>query len=280
MTMSKITFFLILISGLFLFSTCDIVEAPYIETPNGNDTSQFVKKVLVEDYTGHNCPNCPAAAVTAAQLKNIYGDQLVVMAVHAGFFADPVVGNPLLSDDFRTDAGNAWNEFFHFQAYPNGMVDRVPESPGVYPIPYAKWGAAVGAEFEKNAEAKITVHNDFSTSTRQLTTNVFTEFITAQADPYNLIVCVTQDSIIGGQKNSTTIIEDYVFMDMLRGSLNGNWGENVTDDQPIEIGISYQKTYSKVFPPEWIAKNCHVVAFVYNTQTKSIVQVEEKNVVE
>jgi len=280
MTMNKISLILVLLGGLFLFSTCDIVKEPYIENPGGNDTSQFTKKVLIEDYTGHNCPNCPSAAEAADQLKKLYGTQLVVMAVHAGYFAEPVPGDPLLTDDFRTDAGNAWNEFFNFQSYPSGMVDRVPESPGVYNIPYAKWGAAVVAELEKKAEAKITVHNDFNSSTRQLTTNIFTEFITAQSDPFNLVVCVTQDSIIGGQKNSTTTIEDYVFMDMLRGSLNGDWGEDVTDGQPVEVGISYEKTYSIVFPAEWIAKNCHVVVFVYNTQTKSILQVEEKGVIE
>lgn len=280
MTMSKITFFLILISGLFLFSTCDIVDAPYIETPDGNDTSQFVKKVLVEDYTGHTCPNCPSAAVTAAQLKNLYGDQLVVMAVHAGFFANPNPNDSLFALDLRTHAGNTWNDFFKIELYPNGIVNRIPDDAGIYFLPPGNWGSMVVAEMQKKAEARITVHNDFSTSTRQLTTNVFTEFITAQADPCNLIVCVTQDSIIGGQKYPTEVIEDYVFMDVLRGSLNGDWGEDVSDGQSIVVGEKYEKTYSHVFPPEWIAKNCHVVAFVYNTQTKSIVQVEEKDVLE
>lgn len=279
--MNKITAFLIVVFGLFLFSTCDIIEAPYIENHGGSDTGQFVKKVLLEDYTGHNCPNCPAAAITAAQLKGIYGDQLVVMAVHAGYFSAPVEDDTLLLDDFRTPAGNVWNDFFHFQFYPSGMIDRIPdESSGVYPLPPGAWGATVSSELKKNAEAKITIHNDFNNSTRQLTANIFTEFLSPQADYYHLIVCITQDSIIGGQKNSTTVIADYVFMNMLRGTLNGDWGEDVTDGQPIETNIKYEKTYTMLFEPDWIAENCHVIAFIYNTETKSILQVEEKKVIE
>lgn len=274
------TLFILIISGIFFFSACEIVDPPYLENPGGGDTSQFTKRVLIEDYTGHNCPNCPSAAETAKQLKGIYGDQVVVMAVHAGWFATPNPNDPLFAFDFRTPAGNAWNDYFQIDTYPAGMVNRIPDNAGTYLIPPGNWGATVAAELEKNAEAKITIHNDFDNSTKRLTTNVFTEFTTPQSDPFNLIVCVTQDSIIGGQKFPTSIDTAYVFMDVLRGSLNGDWGEDVTDGEPIETNVKYEKTYSINFEPEWIAKNCHVVAFVYNTATKSILQVEEKEVIE
>ncbi len=69
-------------------------------------------------------------------------------------------------------------------------------------------------------------------------------------------------------------------MNVLRGSLNGDWGEDVADGQAIVKGEKYEKSYPIVFKPGWVAKNCHVVAFVYNTETKSILQVEEKEVIE
>lgn len=279
--MKKITVLLIIIiSGLFFFAACDMVDPPYIENHQGGDTGQFVKKVLLEDYTGHNCPNCPAAAVTAGQLKGIYGDQLVVMAVHAGFFAIPDPSNPPFSNDFRTPAGNTWNDYFKIKFNPNGLVNRISDNAGVYFIPPGNWGSTVAAELQKNADARITIHSDFNTVTRLFSTGVITEFLVTQEKTHNVIVCITQDSIIGGQKFPTSIVEDYVFMDVLRGSLNGDWGEDVTGGQDIVVGEKYEKTYSIVFKPEWIAKNCHVVAFVYNTETKSVLQVEEKNVIE
>ena len=51
------------------------------------------KKILLEDYTGHKCGNCPRAAEKAEELKEIYGDQLIPIAIHAGFFASDFGGN-------------------------------------------------------------------------------------------------------------------------------------------------------------------------------------------
>ena len=115
---------------------------------------------------------------------------------------------------------------------------------------------------------------------------VSTQFITAQSHSLNLLVCITQDSIISGQRNNdenvgeTPLIEEYVFMHMLRGSLNGNWGENISDGEPIEVGTDYEKTYTVTFPDDWIPKDCHVVAFVYHEVEKTIIQVEEAHVLE
>ncbi len=196
--MKKITVLLLLIiSGIFFFAACDIVEPPYIENHEGGDTGQFVKKVLLEDYTGHTCINCPAAAKTADQLKNIYRDQLVVMAVHAGYFAIPDTGNPTFSNDFRTPAGNTWNDYFKIEFNPNGLVNRIPDNAGVYFVSPGNWGSAVAAELQKKAAARITIHSDFNNVTRLFSTSVTTEFLVPQEKTYNVIVCITQDSIIG-----------------------------------------------------------------------------------
>jgi thiol-disulfide isomerase/thioredoxin len=42
------------------------------------------RRVLLEDFTGHTCNNCPAAAVIAEGLQTFYGeDQLILVGVHA-----------------------------------------------------------------------------------------------------------------------------------------------------------------------------------------------------
>ena len=74
--------------------SCDIAEEPYLVPVDtlGNGPggpSDGIRKILLEDYTGHKCPNCPEAAVEAHNLKLAYGDSLVIMAVHAGVFAEP-----------------------------------------------------------------------------------------------------------------------------------------------------------------------------------------------
>ncbi len=276
-------FGLFIIILLAVFTACDKVEPPYVVSDTGGGNGEeVVQKVLLEDYTGHDCVNCPTAAEEAHNLQNIYGDQMIMIAVHAGWFARPIPEEPALSEYYGCEAGEAWYNYFQAFANPIGMVNRVQTSPGNHLVEWGEWGSEIAALVENAPEAKISIENSFNTDTKKLETKVTTQFLAAQNDPFSLIVCITQDSIIGGQKNNdpnvgeTPLIEHYVFMHMLRASLNGDWGETLTD--AIEVGTDYEKTYSVTFPDEWIPEHCHVVAFVYNEADKTILQVEEAHV--
>ena len=278
-----------MIALLVVFSACDKIEPPYIENPGGPDppdTTKLVKKVLLEDYTGHTCVNCAEAGVVAHDLQGIYGEQLIVIAVHAGFFAWPVPSDPFLTDDFRCDAGEAWNTYFGVElaGNPNGIVNRVPSSPGNYIVSVDNWDGAINDELQKDPVAGMTIENDFNEGSKKLTTIVKTEFVEELAGTYSLLVCITQDSIISGQKNNdpnvgdVPLIEEYVFMHTLQGSMNGDWGE-VLIENPV-VDQEYEKTYSITFEDDWVPKNCHVVAFVFDEDVKTILQVEELAVLE
>ena len=103
---------------------------------------------------------------------------------------------------------------------------------------------------------------------------------------YKLIVCITQDNIISPQKNNdpeigpTPIDENYVHNHVLRKAINGSWGEILNNGSDVNPDADYLKTYSQVFTNDWIPKDCHVVAFVYNEETKEVLQVEELGVME
>jgi hypothetical protein len=285
---TKKIFSLFLILTIAFLSACDIVEEPYLKDNSGGgeiDPGENVRKVLLEDYTGHDCVNCPEAAVEAEDLQEIYGDQLIVMAVHAGWFARPIPADPYLANYYGCPAGETWLTFFNATANPVGLVNRTQTSPGNYLVDVGEWGSRISAELEKEPDAKMTIENTFNEATSKLETKITTQFFSSQTDAYNLLVCITQDSIIDGQKNNnasigeTPLIEEYVFMHMLRTSVNGDWGEILTDGS-VEEGIDYEKSYTITFEDDWVPKNCHVVAFVYNTENKTIVQAEEASVLE
>ena len=265
-----------------LFYACEKIDPPYKEKGGGGNGGETVKKVLLEDYTGHDCVNCPAAAVDAEELKEFYGEKLIVMAVHAGFFSRPKAELP---QDFRTEAGEDWDAFFgvSLAGNPNGIVNRVERSEGDYIFNVGEWGPAIAAELEKEAEAKMTIHSDFEQNT--LTSTITSEFLYPLDGTYHLLYCITEDSIIGPQMNNdanvgdTPKIEDYVFMDMLRYT-NSSWGEKLTDDNPIVVGKKYEMEITVNFEAGWVPKNCHVVAFIFNQETKTIIQVEEAEVIE
>ena len=114
----------VLITGLvsltLLLFGCDYVDAPYtVAGPNGCTVTQPdftpraapVRKVLVEEFTGHRCGNCPRGAETITNLQNTNGEQVIGIAHHTynlPQFTEPLandtIANPELHYlyDFRT----------------------------------------------------------------------------------------------------------------------------------------------------------------------------------
>ena len=262
------------------FNSCDKVDAPFIESRdycNGN------KKVLIEDYTGHGCVNCPGAAVLAQELKEIFCGRAVIIAVHAGYFAQPdFENNPVFAANFTTEAGNEWDTYFGNSAKgnPNGLIDRAQINDSYVIFPQS-WAEVADPLLMEPAEAFITINNDFNVSNNTLSTNIKTEFQQDIEGSFKVIVCITQDNIIAPQKNNdpeigaTPIDSTYVHNHVLRGTLNGSWGEYVSTTGAVAMNEVYEKTYDIEFPASWIPKDCHVVAFVYNESNKQVLQAEE-----
>ena len=281
------TRYIIIAITLFAFAlnSCDKVSPPFIETKdycNGN------KKILIEDYTGHGCVNCPAAAVLAHDLKEQFCNRVVILGVHAGFFAKPNFdNNPLFAADFTTPAGNTWDTFFgnSIMGNPNGLIDRV-KGPTGYVIYPQSWATTADTLLLEPAKALITISNDFDDGNSTLSTTIKTEFQENVTGAYKLIVCIKQDNLVAPQKNNdekigpTPVIVDYVHMNVLRKAINGAWGEYLGNSGAVMMSVSYEKTYSQVFPAEWLPADCKVVAFVYNEASKRVIQAEELSVLD
>jgi len=280
----------------FVISSCDYVNKP-LEDAAPVDTSSngpVQRNVLLEDYTGHKCTACPQAAVIAGNLLQTHGHKLVVVGVHAGFFSTPSTSGTNYLTDFRTSAGNTYNTFFGFAAYPNGLINRKDYSSSggnAHIKAYGDWAAEVVTELAKPANAKIEITNNYNSTTRALTCNVATTFLhdTLTGGPYKLVVMLTQDSIIATQLDNGNIITNYVHKHVLRDNLNGTWGETisnvpVTKNSPVTKTFNY--TLKASYPTGTAgnaesncdAKHCYIVAFLYNDVTKEVIQVEEKEI--
>ena len=108
-----------LLSAILIITSCDVVEGPYLTDENVNPidtiTNTYVKNVLVEDFTGHLCPNCPDAAREIDAIHDIYGEQIIAMAIHVSkSFARPYPSSqaPIFQYDFRTQWGDNWDNFY------------------------------------------------------------------------------------------------------------------------------------------------------------------------
>ena len=270
-----------IVTGIALLPSCDIVDEPYLKEIEGNnDTTpveQHVRKVLLEDFTGQKCPNCPDAAVIAHTLQEVYGEQIVIVAVHAGNFAIP---DGTFTADFRTTEGDELNSFFNISmyGYPMGLINRT-EYNGYPVVPKENWETAFGLQVEMDVQADISIVNDWNSGTRKLDCMIETEFLEDLDGTYNICAFITESGIISPQQTSGGIVQDYVHNHMLRGSLNGTWGDLVGTDGLAIPGSKLTNSYTFTLPAEWVAENCAIVAYVYNTETLVVLQAEEEALV-
>lgn len=272
---------LILIAFSLFIISCDKIDEPYTTESNGDDTTTtvLVRKVLLEDYTGHKCVNCPGAALIAHDLKDFYKDKIIIMSVHAGYFAMPSSSGDY-SYDFRTAVGSELDQYFGISnvGNPNGMVNR-QEISGSQVINPNNWGTAIGDIVDLPPDASISIENTYDDNSQKLSIDVETELLNEISGDYSLCVYILEDSIVAAQSNNdptvgtTPDILDYVHRHVLRGSVNDTWGENIDAEKST-------KTLTYTLNSEWDADNCYILTFIYNNDTKEIIQAEEKKVVE
>jgi thiol-disulfide isomerase/thioredoxin len=284
MKSSNILFFAFCFSIFFV--GCDIVEPPFIESvatgPTGSTgptgTTEPIRKVLLEDFTGHYCGNCPRAAETANSLKQVYGDQLIVYAAHVGYYAQMDHDPPKYTYDFTSIPGDDLDATFNISAggLPQGMVNR-KEVSGTSIIAYGDWGTTTADILTNPPDINLNISSTYNSSNRELEATINTEFLQALSGTYNLCVYLTEDSIVNWQKDydaSPTDIPDYTHRHVLRGSMNNTWGEEIASGS-IVAGDAILKTYSTTLDTEWNENQISIVAFVYDFTTKEVLQAEE-----
>lgn len=267
------------------FISCDEIEAPYKRQQDnggsdngGDDTAQVVQKVLVEEFTGHKCPNCPSAHHRLENLKDEYGDSLVIVTIHAGFFAEPSSSGDYTAD-FRTDVGEVLNSAYDISNYPSGMINRGRDQE-VTILNHETWNSAIAQQMGQEAVATIGIDYQYNEDTRLLSADFDIKFLQETEGPVMLSAYVTEDKILSPQKNNNENIGpkpdilDYEHNHVLRGSFNGTWGETVADDA-IEADSQY--TFSNQgfdVKEDWNAANIAIVAFLYK-HSGGVIQAEK-----
>jgi len=254
---------------------CDKIDAPYKETHNtGTDTTTYVQKVLIEDYTGHRCGNCPRAHEKLHEIIDLYGDKVIGMALHSGFFADPLP--PDYPSDFRTTEAEELANAFGVSQWPIGTVNRTAYNSSVL-LSYDAWTEAAAEILEQEPQAYISVQSAYSSSANKVDASISVKLLQSITVPVKLCVYLTEDSIISAQTDydqNPNLISNYVHMHVFRKSFSGTWGTEVPVSSK-QIGDTLLRNLSLNWNSAWIKKNCHVVAFIYDVNTNAIIQVNE-----
>lgn len=141
-------YILFALSALMLAACSDIAEderLSYVKPQVGG------RCVLIEDFTGQDCPNCPAATAIIEQLQEQYtGDTVIAVAIHSGHFG---VWDKPGQTGLRTATGDEYYNHFNIESQPSGVIDRFG---GV--LQMSAWTAATQYFLKQTAPVNLPVH--------------------------------------------------------------------------------------------------------------------------
>ena len=272
----KRRFVLITLALLLAASGCDYIDDP-IEgddpvpvDPNPVDVVN--KVVLIKDFTGAQCVQCPAAAETAHELQHQLGeDRIFVMGVHAGPLAQPAGQFP----NFTTEEGTQW--YGNNDSNPLFSVDYVGLEPG-HVLYVEQLDTPVVDALQADPVFGVEISCTFDTLSRQLEATVSMTALAESTGDFWMTLCLVEDSLVGWQKIPGGLDREYVFRNVFRGTLNGADGEAVHNG-PCQIHDRFEAQRSMTLDAAFNADHCCLVAYLYDlNQEKRILQTAVKKI--
>jgi hypothetical protein len=254
---------------VLLTPSCDVIQNGDYLIPVELPAAK--KKILIEDYTGMKCPNCPDAARIIDSLKVAFGDTIIAVSIHAGCYSTP---SGIFTADFRTEAGTTYNNDFSIDSYPTGLINRNVYK-NMLKLNKNEWNGAVLQQIIQESSIGIEILNTWSAETRNLNISVEVSVFNDLTNNLKLQIWLVEDSIIAPQMCGPDIVNNYVHRHVFRSVLNGTWGEDlsgVIKDAVLKKTLNYQ------LPGNFKAERCEVIAFVYVKDDKSVLQVNASQV--
>ncbi|MCC6725571.1 MAG: Omp28-related outer membrane protein [Saprospiraceae bacterium] len=277
--------FLFLFAAAMLLSACKEIAPAVTGSMGGDNTENPVedqlRQVIIEEFTGVRCVQCPAGSATIQDLLGQHGERLVAVSIHAGGFSPPY---PASEYDFRTAEGDQLINYLDPPfSFPSAVVNRK-----LYPgqtdrqLDQGDWAGFIASELAIAPKVRINIEPDFASSSRELKAKVTLYVDEAITDPdVRLSLMITESDIKDLQlvPSSSTPIPDYTHRHVLRGMLTNYDGDQLTET--LSDGSVIEKSFSFTMPADWDENHCEIVAVVSLAGTnKDVLQAHQVHVVE
>lgn len=205
------------------------------------------RAILIEEYTGQNCVNCPKGHKAIQEITASLGDSVVPVGIHASSLA---IGGAL---GLKTETGEEYYMAAGSPALPSAVINLQTT-----PLQVEAWGSAINhlviepTPFTVAASAAIDGDNY----------NIDVAFSSGDDYTGKLMVWVCENNIIRKQVDGTETIQDYVHNHVFRAAVTPDiWGEDVT----LKAHEAQRLSFSYPISAMWNRDNIYVVAFLYNS---------------
>ena len=292
--MKKILLLAAISASMFMVSCSDkSTDGPKTNTPQEEflaSTTPSNRNAILEDFTGVRCGYCPDGHVRAKAAADANPGKFIIMAVHAGSYANPATGWA----NFTTPYGNSLVAQSSVAGYPAGTVNRVlatdlgatPQKTGGLAMSRGDWAKAGNAIMAKPSYVNIGSKATFDAATRLLTVKVDMYYTGDAPAANNVNVALLQDKLYSKQSGGTPDGNNYRQDHVLRDFITGQWGE-VVPEASTKMASKYTKTFTYTVPEHYNGpdtfkegggmvkiEDCEIVVFVAEGKTNIVTGIQ------
>lgn len=226
-----------------LITSCDNVSEPDRFIP-----AEIVaqRAILIEEFTGQRCTNCPDGHVAIKEITSALGDSVVAVGIHASNLG---INFP---NGLKTTTGEEYYKAVGSPALPTAVINMQTS-----PLQVAEWGAAIDrlimtpTPFTVKADTKIDGDNF----------NISVALCSGQDYSGRLMVWVCENDIVKLQIDHGVTITDYVHNHVFRAAATSDiWGKAVS----LKAHEAQYLDFSCPIDSRWNKDEIYAVAFLYN----------------
>ncbi len=326
-----IAFFLLTFMVLSITLSCDKVKNPYpieyvdIDTtlldgitleeyknspdgwPSFTNNTNVNLNVLIEDYTGSQCINCPYAHNAAEEIVDDNLGRVFVASIHSspvGMSTSQAYTDAPFLTNFTNQNGfdiaiDLASKDPYFDANPAGTFNRRKEgiqiSYSYSPSSSNLWASFATSLLNAN-DLKVNLQSkaNYFPATRGIILHTEVELKSSSLnDSSNLyqVVYLIEDSLVAPQITPSAWTQfpggydpEYIHRNIMRGCLDGkSFGRKLMTSMKVDkngnvlTGNKYYINYSYKLPAQYNKDNMHLLIFVYDGETNQILQVVKQD---
>lgn len=260
--MKKIFPILVASVAMVLASCANVDEADRYKTVEAKDAN---RAVLVEEFTGQKCINCPEAHDLLANITKQYDeDKIIAVCIHASALAVAPKPNVI---GLKTEIGEEYFKHWKGNVVPSAVINRTG---GLKPKD--AWAGVINREMQRSTPLKLNVKNAYDANTRKVTINV--NALSIEDLNGKLQLWIVEDGIKAIQllpNNGRN--REYEHNHVFRAAVNGAWGTDIS----LKANDANKSTFTYTIDPQWEANNLSVVAFIYD-EANGVQQVTRQKV--
>lgn len=268
----------------------DVAVTGNVESYISDLVFETTKRVILEEYTGETCPNCPRGILAIENMENILGDKLIPISIHT-----------YTGDRYSSTALTDYSNFLNLLAAPTGRVNRGAISSPLYSDGVTSY--FTGTEADKTwldyVQEELSVPADADVEIAPVATDgKLGELVVPVTVRYaldakdvnvNIFAVVLEDNLPGVQSNNLGGLEgeiygewgkggryegssvNILYKDVARECITANGGDQGLLPQNMEAGKEYVATITAGFP-QGVRKieNAKVVVMLIDANTDKV----------